>query len=205
VDAHTVFDRSFLEAGPVDGGPVAGTWLELVATTAGMREHEALMAVKGRPSHIHQALLMVGLEAGAPLVARFVDGRLQTTGPEGPPVRVTVLVSRDGKQVEEPVETWLIDRRTGASPKHGPWLFTGSVFQQEAGSALYMADLNGTVVSLVNFGDDLLSRPTHRTPDNDEQAWTANLATVPPMGTAVTLRLTAMKANAGPGNGGPAR
>lgn len=56
---------------------------------------------------------------------------------------------------------------------------------------IYLADLNGTVVSLVNFGDDVVCRATPLTDRDDGQAFAANVALVPPLGTAVKLRFRA--------------
>ena len=54
---------------------------------------------------------------------------------------------------------------------------------------IYMADLNGTVVSLVNFGDDVLARATDVTHNNDDGMWSAVTDRIPPVGTKVTIRL----------------
>ena len=49
------------------------------------------------------------------------------------------------------------------------------VYQDE----IYLADLNGSVISLVNFGDDLLTRHTKLTNQTDDGQWTANKAQIP--------------------------
>ena len=46
-------------------------WLELLACTKGSREHEAILSVTAKPSHIHLALIMLGLEPGAPMTTQI--------------------------------------------------------------------------------------------------------------------------------------
>ena len=43
-------------------------WLEQVACAPATREHESLVVVNAKPSHIHAALLMAGFEPGTPLI-----------------------------------------------------------------------------------------------------------------------------------------
>ena len=52
-----------------------------------------------------------------------------------------------------------------------------------------MADANGTVLSLVNFGDDLLARPTRLTNETDNRVWSTRTAVIPEPETPVTIRL----------------
>jgi len=200
VEAEVVFDRGPLDE--VEGleqneDPAPGTWLELVATTSGLREYESLLAVKARPSHIHQALITIGLVPGAPLTTKIHDRRIEVTDPHGAPVEISVVTTGGCLSVEVPIEHWLIDRKTGKAPARGRWLFTGSVFRKIEQRSVYMADLNGTVISLVNFGDDLISLSTKLTNRSDAQAWQVNPARLPPLGTAVVLRIRATQSRPG--------
>ena len=165
-------------------------WLELLACTPNSREHEAVLTTAARPSHIHLALLMLGLEPGNPLKAEFTDdGTIKVTRPAGPRVQVTVVYEKDGKQVEHPANQWVVHRDTGEPLPSNVWLFTGSAIVEFDGQRVYMADVNGTVMSIVNFEDDLLAYDTELTNHNDGGQWKAATDLIPDNGTPVTLRL----------------
>lgn len=197
LDATVVFDIGIDAGAPSHAGRPADVWLELVACTPRSREYESLLAVHARPSHIHQALLMIGLVPGAPMRTTLMDGKFEMTEPSGALVAVSVVTPAKPDSKEIPISRWIIHRETRRNLPDNVWLFTGSIFRQIEGKSVYMADLNGSVISLVNFGDDLLSRDTLKTPQNDQQMWTADESSLPPQGTPVILRLQAGKPRAG--------
>lgn len=165
-------------------------WLELLACSPKSREHESILTVPARPSHIHVALMVLGLEAGAPMRSWLEGEEAKWSPPRGPKVRITILYTKDGKRVEVPANEWVVDQNTHEPMKGDAWVFAGSSIGEVEGEKVYYADLNGTVVSLVNFGDDLLSRDTTMTNDNDNSTWGTRTEKIPPVGTKVTLRLT---------------
>lgn len=178
-----------------------GDWLELLACVRGTKEHESIIAVRARASHVHLALLLVGLEPGKPQTGRREGEKFIVDPPRGPRVAVS-LVYRDksGKTVEVPASQWILNRNTGKPMADNEWLFTGSRFETirvpvKPGSEkynekeVYGADLSGTIMSIVNFGDDLLSRDTNIHNKNDEAVWQVNTKLVPKIGADVTIRL----------------
>lgn len=183
------------EAGYIDlDATVVGRgteWLELIACSPKSREHESIVTVTAKPSHIHLALLTLGLEPGAPLSWEGKGEDVVVHPPHGPVVEVFFVVpgEAEGPAVEVPANRWVLNRETGEPLGANRWLFAGSVFRSYEGRQIYMADLNGTVVSLVSFGDDLLVRPTTMTNQTDQQVWQANAELIPPEGTRLTLRL----------------
>ena len=207
-------------------------WLELLACSPGGREHESILTVAARPSHIHLALVMIGLEPGKPLDYFKEDGKWVITPPRGPKVQVSILydpailaadedeadddspepearvpdkpATQPAKRetaaappvpkptdtwVEVPASSWIKHQRTGLFLPDSNWLFTGSGMIEWEGKQHYRADLNGTILSLVNFSDDLLARSTRLTNDNDDGAWGANTNAIPPKGSKVIVRL----------------
>ncbi len=184
-----------------------GDWLELLACSPNSREHEAILTLKVKPSHLHLALLMLGLEPGKPMSWEHpqTNPSPQTTSdikrqvapqiipPQGPKIAVTlILPSKNNTAMEIPANRWILDATTQQPMLDNIWLFTGSSFVNWNGQRVYRADVNGTLLSLVNFGDDVLARPTELTSQNDNARWQPNTPQIPPVGTAITVRLRPM-------------
>lgn len=100
-----------------------------------------------------------------------------------------VVEDDDGQPQEIPVGQWVINQQTDEVLADNRFLFTGSEFTMYEGKQLYMADLSGAVLTLVNFGDDLLARDTTATNRSDDQVWNANTPQIPELDTRVILRL----------------
>ncbi len=167
-----------------------GEWVELLACTPNSREHESVLTVDAKPSHVHLALLALGLEPGQPRTARRVGQEWVSEGPSGPPVAVSVVTSdEDGEETQTPASRWIVRQKSGEPLADEPWVFAGSRFVKLNQQDIYAADLNGSVVSIVNFGDEVLARRTDLTNQTDAQAFDANTEAIPPIGTRVILRL----------------
>lgn len=219
-------------------------FLEQVACTPGTRGYESLVIAFAQPSHIHAALLLLGLEPGKPgkweAVAPAEEGGkllYRVVGPEGAKVRVTVIYDKlkkrgteedegegdpsearvgnesgggdgngeddgDGgmkaaseeetERVEVPVFDWIIDYKTGKRFPAGVWIFGGSRIRKDfTGVERYVADLSGSIVGLVTFGDELLGW-NEVWPDEEEvlePEWICNTAVMPAWNSRVTLRI----------------
>ena len=165
-------------------------WLELLACSPGTREHEAILTVKAKPSHIHLALTAIGLQHGSPMMVKTLeDGQLDTKPAHGPAIKVSVIYQLDGQTIQHPAGRWIINRKTEKTLDSELWIFTGSHFQQFDEQEYYMADVEGTILSLVNFGDDLLTLPSKTTNYSDQEQLGCNTPAIPPLGTQVTIRL----------------
>ena len=162
-------------------------WLELLACRGDIRAHESILRIDADARQVHLALLLLGLEPGSPASAQRVDGEVQVVAPTGPEVELFMVV--DGQADPVPANRWVVDQETGEEMPGNRWLFTGSKIVEHQGQAFFLAEENGTLVSLVNFGDELLSRPTDRSQDGGNDLWTANTPLIPPAGTAVRLRI----------------
>jgi len=118
--------------------------------------------------------------------------------PHGPKVAVTVRYEKDGKTVEVGAHEWILDQKTKKPLADNIWLFTGSREHKLAdGASVYVADIEGNILSLVNFGDEVLSRVTDKRGGQEggggNDAWGANSKVIPATGTKIVLRLTAVK------------
>lgn len=167
-----------------------GGWLELLACSPGTRTHESLLVVHAKPSHVHLALVMLGLEPGTPMRWRQVGDQYQVEPATGPTVAVTIVTTdRAGAEVETPASQWVISRQTDQALPDNTWLFTGSSFDDTTDPPTYRGDVEGSVLSLVQFGDEVLARPTQTTNQTDQGMLIPNTQAIPPVGTNVVIRL----------------
>ncbi len=166
-----------------------GDWLELLLCTPGTREHESILTTTAKPSHIHLAMVMLGLEPGHPMTGKKVGDTLEVTPASGPLVAVSLHYTLEDKAITIPANLWVYDKNTKQDLPDNHWLFAGSSFIKTNDQTIYRADTNGSVITLVHFGDDLLARKTKLTSHNDNARWQARTEKIPPVGTPVTLRL----------------
>lgn len=186
-------------------------WLEQVACLVGTREHEAVIYVKAAPSLIHAALLLLDCEPGTPgrWKAQSDENGMPTRYTEVPPTgsRVAVNVVYTLPVVsgslgwmpdpvivlEVPVTVWVIDYYSGSPlPADDGWVFGGSrMFTDYTGQDRYTADVTGSVVGIVTFGDELLGyeRVIPDAADVADPEWIPNRRVMPPFGSSVLLRL----------------
>jgi len=185
--------------------------LELIACTKETKEHESIVAVQARPMHIHTALLLLGAQPGSPATRRPIGEkatRWVDIPPRGDPVDVyLVFTNRHGKVVEHPISDFVArsDKHTDGAygapegdalktdktrefPK--TFLFAGSLLVGDGpGPRTYLADQSGNVISIVNFGDELLCLPGVHAEANDALMWQIDATHLPKVGSKVTLRL----------------
>ena len=168
-----------------------GEFLEMFACTKDTREHESILVIDAMPSTIHLGLLLLGLEPGKPL---FYDRNFdppKLVPATGPKVDVFIVIKVNEVEREIPANRWVQDNKTKEMMTGNTWLFAGSQFAEYDGKQVYHADINGSAISLVNFGDDLLTKPNTLTDANDshDKVWQPRTEAIPEVGTKVVLRL----------------
>ena len=187
-------------------------YLEQVACSPGTREHESLLVVAAKPSQIHAALLLAGFEPGLPGRWTYENQTLGTIDPTGDAIDVRVRYTKpDGEEVQTPIREWI----RGVVPPHGesdrepvyekfpelPWVFGGSSIARNTPGMPpgehYVADMTGSIIGLVTFGDETIGFSRVLADQEDVQApeWEVNTPAVPPMGTKVTLVLRRWSGN----------
>jgi hypothetical protein len=189
-------------------------FLEQLVCTPSTRVHESLVAIDASPRSVHAALLLVGLEPGAPgRWQEVADGeggwKVDRVGPSGPRVDVRVRWSDHGGTAQEaPILEWV--RRVDATGDHdappataeglalkGHLVFSGSRIRPNTPSMgageHYVADLTGSVVGLVTFGDEVIAydEVIADKVDIDPAAWVAWTERMPPEGTRVSVLIRA--------------
>ena len=181
-------------------------YLELIACTKDSKEHESIIAVDAKPSHMHAALLLLRAEPGNPAIARKLeDGRWLDIPPRGAEVDVFLVFKDDkGELKERPISDFIQraeeysnsipgaaekDEEDRRFPTH-TFLFAGSqLYRADDGKAIYLSDESGNVISLSSFGDELLCLPGKHSQDNAALSWEVDPEHLPPVGTKVILRL----------------
>jgi len=182
----------------VDDPEAPDVYLEVIVCTPDTKEHETLVVTEARPSHVHAALLMIGLKPGRPghwtWSGDGPDATLTAHDPEGDPLRVTMLWT-DAAGVERSADSseWIRHQDTGERPPARPLVFAGSRMTDRGyGREMYDADGTGVLIGLATFGSEVIAWPETFSPDSgvDEPVWLADPTTTPPLDTPVRVRLT---------------
>jgi hypothetical protein len=158
--------------------------LELLICRANSKEHESILATPALPSHVHAALLALGLTPGRPAYwTKDASGQNVCVPPAGPPLKITLRYT-DATSQEHSVgpEQWLLTQAGGKPVQKLDWVFVGS---SPDGNG-YPADETGDLVCLSNFPDSVIDVPFVSTEADSFQEFRANPAAIPPIGTAVT-------------------
>lgn len=182
--------------------------LEVVACIADTKEHEALVVIKSVPSHVHAALLLLGVKNGHPYLVKQVEEegekRFIHLPPRGDRVAVSLVYQdADGNEVERSVSDFIKrsqeslpdakkadEEEKEADRFPDTFLFAGSqVLPDQNGERQYLADESGHVITISTFGDDVLCLPTHQSSDNSALVWEVDAEHLPKVGKLVTLRL----------------
>lgn len=194
-------------------------FLESVACIPDTREHESLVVSKARPSHIHAALLAVGLQPGSPGGWKLVDNRLIPIDATGDTLvisfRYSDPASGEPRQVD-PLD-WIVsingDRPfRDAAPPGARWVFAGSRMIKaprarieaqanptDAAAEVYDADGSGTLIGLTTFSSETIAWSTTISPDasTQEPEWIARMDALPPAGTPIRVRIRPAQAVTG--------
>ncbi len=174
-------------------------WLEQIVCGPSSREHESLMVSGVRPSDLHAALLAAGLEAGAPGRWEFADDAFTFVQPEGTAVDVFVrYLDADGATVEHAVGAWIMNTTTDETFPDVGWVFGGSQFEKtpeflldrfDGASEFYVADMSGSIIGLVTFGDEVIGFGDVIADEETVMApaWAVNTEMIPPLDTPVLV------------------
>ena len=190
--------------------------LEYIAVADGGKKYESVFSLRCRPSQLQAAMLMAGYDPGHlpdELRGDFAPQAAARTLPEGAPrttppppeygqqlgasltrVYIDVDVRRsDGTWAHRPVESFLIERRTGKPPKRLSWAFTGSFFlwDETLSVEYFVADREKSLVALW-YDPTALLNLTRSVGDpyrGEDLGLEVNPASLPAKGTAVRLNL----------------
>lgn len=160
--------------------------LELLACTPDTKEHESILRVRARPSHIYHALGLIGISPGHP--ARWDEETSRPIPPDGE--EISIALTWDARSGREYIDAWewlhVAGSDKSATPR--PWLFTASVRDPQGRLA---ADRDGTVITVVEFGTELVGLGEFHSADDAELWLEAFTERIPPVGTRCALVLSA--------------
>jgi len=157
--------------------------LEFLACFPG-KEHESLVVIGARPTHVFQALGLIGLTHGAP--GGFDQAGRRFQPPTGDLVDVSVEWDTDGRRLSNSIWDWTRLRTTGRTPRPRPFVFGGS---RPLGDGRLAADLSGAGLAVVDMPDALLGL-TRSFGSQDADLWLhVDRSRVPRPGTPVRLTL----------------
>lgn len=163
--------------------------LELFACSPGTREHESIVRVNARPLHIFQALGLIGLEPGRPVTYDPAADRLLPAAGEALVIEVRYNTPQGPQTVN--VWDWMTDAKAERVLPRREWLFCGSRFFE---GGTFGADLDGTVICVVDFDTALIGLAESHSADNAALWLAANAKRIPPQGTRCTLLIRAATA-----------
>jgi hypothetical protein len=154
--------------------------LEFLVCAAGTKEHETVLRTRAKGSHLHFALVLIGLEPGRP--AHYVEKEERWAPPSGPALRITCEFMREGKKVVVPATQLMRHAKDRSVEKEHSWVFCGS---QVAGGGGYAADVTGDIISVVNFQHTVIDVPELKSERNDALELEVNPEVSPKRGTVV--------------------
>lgn len=174
-------------------------WLELLVCTPGTKEHESILSVETPPSVIHFGLLTLGAEPGSPIRIESRGEELIPIPPTGDVIAIDLTYTDEaGQSITVPANQWVYNEATKAVMADNRWVFAGSKLREFEEGPVYLADLEGSAVSLVNFGSELLAKPNRLTDSNavHGENFVVNTDVIPPLNTPVTVTLRLVKPTA---------
>lgn len=164
--------------------------LEYLLVTASGKVHESLLATEIEPYHLQAAMLLLGVKetqqpnASEPTPSALNRNVLANLPEiEGNPVQISCVWEQNGKRNQAPAEHWILKEPNEPVPE-GPWTYSGSRFFEGS----YMAQELGSIISLVKDPDAMINNP--RPGNADDKLWIANEKVMPPLGTAVEIRIS---------------
>lgn len=185
------------------------------------KEHESILAADIDARDLHAALLLTGIQPGAP--CQFQPQYKPATGPR---IRVTLQYTRAGQTITEPAQKWVRNART-KKEMDVDWVFGGSNWLRilvhdlkpvpqylgslgemvawatnaaltfQVPSPPYLAN-SGDVISVSNFDSALLDLPVRSTDDDANLSYEANTARIPALETKITVILEPISEPASP-------
>ena len=172
--------------------------LEFFCVSEGTNEYESVLSSKAKGSHIHLAMLMIGLEPGEPV--KWSEAAKKWQPPHGPPLQIFCEWKKGDGLVRVPAYRLMANRKTKKEAPPFTWVFTGSKVMEDG---KYAADAVGYLVSILNNELTVIDIPNVAGGDLESREWDRNGALLPTVGTKIWMVIEAAGQKAiAPANGG---
>lgn len=152
--------------------------LEFYCVAAGTNEYEAVLSSRVKPSHLHLALLMIGLQPGNSL--HYDKVKETWVLPKGPALDINIEWTKDGKTVSYPAWRLMRELKTKKEVPPMTWVFAGSKCLPTGG---YFADATGYLMSATNVEGMVIDLPMRVSNTMDDRLWEPNRDLLPQPGT----------------------
>jgi hypothetical protein len=156
--------------------------LEFLVCATGTKEYESVLRSRARPSHLHFALLMLGLEPGQPV--KFNPATNTWIAPRGPGLKVNCEFVRDGKTIVIPASRLMRSVKDKSEMPDVKWVFVGAPTLEDGE---YAADVTGYLITVVNFEHTVIDIPQLRSNKNESLEWEINPDAMPKRNTPIWL------------------
>ena len=160
--------------------------LELLLCQSLSKEHESILATEARASHVHAALLALGLDAGKP--GHWLSapgGEAVYVPPDGARLEIVLRYrDADGSERQAAPRDWVVRQEDGKTVESIEWVFVGAAPVEGGG---YWGDQTGDVISLANFPASVIDVPFASSRQAARLQFAARTEAIPPIGTPVTV------------------
>lgn len=156
--------------------------IELLLCSVGTKEHESILATPAKPSHVFEALGLIGIEPGSP--PSYDPDSQQAIPATGQRVAIEIEFAVDGGKRNLAAHDWMILADSDAAMPAPRWVFCGS---RKDNAGRLTADSEGTIICVVDFDTAIIGISEHHTADNDALWLKADPASVMPIGTVCTV------------------
>ena len=168
--------------------------LEYLICTPQGPTHESLLTTEVQPSDLHFGMLLLGAKgagiftpAPADAPPAQIDAEYLKRAPRLQGDNIVLIASwKDaaGKIRSNPVEAWVLNTSTRKAATRGPWIYTGSMFNEN----VFLAQAQGIHASVITNPAALINNP--RKGSENDQTWEVNEKTVPPLDTPLEIIIT---------------
>jgi hypothetical protein len=161
-------------------------FVEYVLVNKGGKDYESLFRADLDAGALYEGLKKIGAKPGAPPA----DAQ---SPPSGGKLRIRVEWKEGGESRKEPVESFVLDTKTGKPMEPLAWVFTGSKegFVPELERTDLLVKANRNLVALIQHDPTVLVM--NPAPDPGGRRYKGNRSLMPPEGTSVTFVVEAAK------------
>jgi len=156
--------------------------LEFFCCHTNTNEYESVLSSEVMASHLHAALLLLGLKPGEPV--KYSESAKKWLPPHGPPLQISCQFEKNGKPFVVPAYRLMRNVKTRKEVPPMTWVFTGSKVMEDGN---YAADVTGYLLSVLNNELTVIDIPSLASRALESREWEPNTDLLPARGSAIWL------------------